>query len=116
MGFFILPWFSLPKNFDPEIDDVRTIFDEIREQNLTGARLGGFVPPKPKDKTSNDVFSISKAFLILLSPCFMVVVCIYVFGHLLNFYGAGNVEHLAYMHVSLISPRSCKLLPFGCKP
>lgn len=99
MGFFILPWFSLPKNFDPDIDDVRTIFDEIREQNLTGARLGGFVPPKPKDKTSNDVFSISKAFLILLSPCFMVVVCIYVFGHLLNFYGAGNVEHLAYMHI-----------------
>jgi len=98
-GFFILPWFSLPKTFDPERDEIRTVFTEVKDRKLTGARCGGLIPPKIKDTSSGEGFSLGTAIRLLFSPLWLIIVTVYIFGHLLNFYGAGNVEHLARMHL-----------------
>ena len=75
------------------------IFLEVKESKDTGARCGGFIPPKIKDTSSGEGFSLATAIRLLFSPLWLIIVTVYIFGHLLNFYGAGNVEHLARMHL-----------------
>ena len=71
----------------------------MKERKLTGARCGGFIPPRIQDTSSGEDFSLGTALRLLFSPLWLIIVTVYIFGHLLNFYGAGNVEHLARMHL-----------------
>ena len=72
---------------------------KVKDRKLTGARCGGLIPPKIKDTSSGEGFSLGTAIRLLFSPLWLIIVTVYIFGHLLNFYGAGNVEHLARMHL-----------------